>query len=70
VFDKRGEQSGCNNWKGLRRVEEELNETWRDSPWVDHACDLCRKNTPVAGEDFFTQAAAVDGNTSTRYFKV
>lgn len=71
VFDERGEQSGCNNWAGLRRVEEELNDRyWRDSPWVDHACDQCRKYTPREGQDFWTQAAAIDGNTSTRYFKV
>ena len=62
VFDERGEQSGCNSWAGLRRVEEELNDRyWRDSPWVDHACDQCRKYTPIEGQDFWTQAAAIDG---------
>lgn len=71
VFDERGEQSGCNHWAGLRRLEEELNDRyWRDCPWVDHACDQCRKYTPIEGQDFWTQAAAIDGNTSTRYFKV
>ena len=41
------------------------------SPWGDHACDLCRKITPVEGEDFLTHAAAIDdGNVSTRFFKV
>ena len=70
VFDKRGDQSGCNDWAALRRVEEELNERyWRDSPWVDHPCDQCRKCTPIEGQNFF-KAAAIDGNTSTRYFKV
>ena len=68
VFDKRGDQSGCNDWAALRRVEEELNERyWRDSPWVDHACDQCRKCTPIEGQNFFTQAAAIDGNTSGAY---
>lgn len=38
---------------------------WINSPWVDHACDLCLKDTPIEGEEFSTQAGAIDGSTST-----
>lgn len=55
VFDRRGDQSGCNNWAGLRHLEEKICERhWKESPWADHACDMCRKNTPVEGQDFLS----------------
>lgn len=70
IFDRRGEQAGAHHWTGLREKEAEINKGyWRRSPWEGHACDLCRRNTPIDGEDFLTNAAAADGCTSTRYFK-
>lgn len=52
-------------------MEGAINERfWAEAPFQDHACNRCRINTPVEGEDFLTQAAAIDGNVSTRFFKV
>ena len=71
VFDTVGEQSGEQSWVGCLHCMADINQRhWPESPYEAHACLDCRKNTPVQGEDFLTQAAAADGCTSTRYFKV
>lgn len=71
VFDYQGEQSGQNTWAGLRAVTERIaRDYFNDSIWMHHACNLCRRTVPVDGGELPVQACCIDGETSTRHFKV
>lgn len=62
-----GSQEGANFWRGLHLVLETVNATlWSEGPWVEHACDDCRKPVDVDNDDHLVQAAVVDGITATR----
>ena len=67
----KGAQSGLNDWPGLRAVTARyLEDFWRHSIWMYHACSLCRRRVTMYGVVHTVQACCVDGCTSPRWFKV
>lgn len=69
-MDLVGQQSGANEWKGLRHEVEAVTATqWDKAGYTSHSCNICRQDVEFEGSVYSVQAAVVDGITATRHAK-